>query len=372
MHVAYDLRFAADHFPGIGRHTICLLEALLEQPGPERYTLLWNPELKATRFDADALRRHPRVNWVERPISPLSPLSLWQVGGWLRAIRPDVYLSTFYYLPVGAGCPCVLTVHDVWPLRLGYGLSWWKRAAYRALLEHAARARLVLTVSAFSKREIEAVTSIRDVRAVQSGVPPVRRAAAPQRPARVPDRPFAFNVGLNFPYKNLETLVEAWALLGDAAPLDLVLAGREMPQYPSAAALARRRGVSRVTVLGHVSEAELEWLYANARLLVFPSTYEGFGFPLVEGFVHGLPVIAADIPALRELDDGAARFVPPRDPRAWADAVTALAHDDAALARMRERGLARVAELRYATTAGHVLQALREAAGRPATAEAAA
>jgi glycosyltransferase involved in cell wall biosynthesis len=200
----------------------------------------------------------------------------------------------------------------------------------------------------------------------------VRRTVPPQRPARVPDRPFAFNVGLNFPYKNLATLVEAWALMGDGAPLDLVLAGRENPSYPSMAEVARRRGVGRVTVLGHVSEAELEWLYANARLLVFPSTYEGFGFPLVEGFVHGLPVIAADIPALRELDDGAARFVPPRDPAAWAAAITALAGDDATLAQMRERGLARVAQLRYDTTARGVLQALREVAGSPSASEAAA
>src|SRR5207344_1910699 len=56
--VAYDLRYAADHFTGIGRHAYCLLEALLEQPGPEHYAVLWNAALRS-RFDLDVIRRHP-------------------------------------------------------------------------------------------------------------------------------------------------------------------------------------------------------------------------------------------------------------------------------------------------------------------------
>src|SRR5205814_6378291 len=89
MQIAFDLRYAADHFAGIGRHAFCLFEALLELPGPERYTALWNPALAITRFDLEPVRRHPRVTWVEKPFGPLAPPSLWQVGGWLREPRPS-------------------------------------------------------------------------------------------------------------------------------------------------------------------------------------------------------------------------------------------------------------------------------------------
>jgi glycosyltransferase involved in cell wall biosynthesis len=374
MHVAFDLRYASDHFPGVGRHAHALFEALLEQPGPERYTVLWNPREPSTRFgDFPAFREHPRVSWCERPFAAMSPVSLWQVGAWLRELRPDVYLSPFYFLPIAAGCPCVVTLHDVCPLRVGTPPPPWKSAAYRFLVGRAMRASRVLTVSEFSRDEIVAALGAPagGVHAVRSGVPARHAVTESRRPARAPDRPFAFNIGANFPYKNLETLVEAWACMGDAAPLDLVVAGPEMSRYPGVAELAARRGLRNVTVLGRVSEAELEWLYDHARLLVFPSTYEGFGFPLVEAFARGLPAIAADIPAFREIDGGAARFVPARDARAWADAVTALASDDAARTRMRERGFARVLELDYRVTAAQVLEHLREVAA-PAAVRAAA
>lgn len=365
MHVAFDLRYAADHFPGIGRHTFSLFSALLELPGPERYTALWNPALEASRFDDfPAFRRHPRVTWVERPFAALSAVSLWQVGRWLRELRPDLYLSPFYYLPVAAGCPCVLTLHDVCPLRLGRWLPAWKRAAYRFIVQRAMRARMVLIPGEFSRHEIEDLLGRRvgRVHTVRLGVPSFPTIER-RRPSKVPERPFAFNIGSNFPYKNLETLVDAWALMGAGAPLELVVAGRESPRYPGVAELAARRGIEGLTVLGEVSEAELAWLYEHARLLVFPSRYEGFGFPLVEAFAHGLPVIASDIPALREVDRGAARFVPANDPEAWAQAVMSLANDAPARELMRERGLARVSELDYRVTAAQVLGLLREAAG---------
>ena len=364
MHVSYDLRFAADHFTGIGRHAWCLFEALLELPGPERYTVLWNPALTMTRFDLEAVRRHPRVEWVERGFGPMSPAQLWQVGGWLRGLKPDVYFSPFYFTPLGAGCPCVVTVHDVWPLRLGYGMEPWKREVYRWMIRlAAARARFVVTSSEFSRSEIKDLAAIDSarLRVARIGVPPARDLA-PQRPKNLPDRPFAFTIGLNYPYKNLATLVEAWARMGNAAPLDLVASGRELERYPRLAELARARGVDRVTALGHVSEAELEWLYRNATMLVFPTTYEGFGFPMVEAFVHGLPAIVSDIPVLREIGQGAARFVPPLDPSAWADAVRELAADEPARRRMMALGHEAILPMSYQETARIVLDVLREGA----------
>ena len=365
MHVAFDLRYAADHFAGIGRHTGCLFEALLELPGPERYTVRWNPSLAITRFDLEPLRRHPRVNWVEKPFGPLSPASLWQVGAWLRDVRPSVYMSSFYFMPVAAGCPCVLMVHDVWPLRFGYGIEAWKRPMYRMLLRRARHARLVVTVSEFSRGEIVELAAFdaARLRVVHNGVPPQRASVAPRRPARVPERPFAFTIGLSYPYKNLPTLIDAWSLLGPDPPLELVAAGRELPRFPRVERLAAERSANHVTVLGPVDEAELLWLYRNATLLVFPSLYEGFGFPLVEAFAHGLPAVVSDIPVMRELDNGAARLVPPLDPVAWARAVTELAADAETRHTMRARGLQRAAQLSYRESARLTRDVLREAAG---------
>ena len=188
--ILYDLRYAADHFPGIGTHCFCLLEALLELPGEERYQVLWNPALTQTRFDLEPIRTHPRVEWIERAIPPVHPLGVVQLGALLRQRRPDVYLSPFYFLPTFAPCPSVLTLHDVWPLRLPGGLPFLRRMLYQLVLARASRASRIITSSAFSKREIHEFLTLPDdkVRVVPLGVPPTRRRVEPRRPSRSEER----------------------------------------------------------------------------------------------------------------------------------------------------------------------------------------
>jgi alpha-1,3-rhamnosyl/mannosyltransferase len=369
--IAYDLRYADDHFTGIGRHAYCLLEALLEQPGPEHYVVLWNSALRS-RFDLDTIRAHPRVTWVDKPYRPLAPVGLVQVGAWLRGLKPRVYFSPFYMLPVAAGCPCVLTVHDVFPLRLTSIVPLWKRLVFGALIRRAGQAAAIFTSSDFSRREIATLAHVDParMRVVRLGVPPARRSITPRRPAALPEGPFALTLGLNYPYKNLETLASVWKRLGPDAPLRLVAAGREHREYPGLGELARRHGVDAIA-LGHVAEDELEWLFANATMMLFPTTYEGFGFPLVEAFARGLPVVASGIPPLRELDGGAARMLDPHDVDAWAAAVRELAADAGARERMRRAGRERAAQLTYAETARHALGGLREVCGARAEAIAA-
>ena len=85
---------------------------------------------------------------------PLHPLDPWRTGAWLRRVRPDVYYSPYFFLPLGAPCPSVLTIHDVWPLRMPEGLSPLRHLIYRMSLARARGARFIFTSSEFSRREI--------------------------------------------------------------------------------------------------------------------------------------------------------------------------------------------------------------------------
>jgi len=140
-----------------------------------------------------------------------------------------------------------------------------------------------------------------------------------------------------------------------------VAAGPSDPRFPT---LTGFSGSDRrhVHSLGWVSPGELEWLYRNARLLLFPSRYEGFGFPLVEAFAHDLPVVASTAPALREVAGGAAAHAPPDDDDAWVDAVRRLATDEPERSRRIAAGRRRLGELDYRHTAEVTLAVLREAA----------
>jgi len=367
VNIVYDLRYATDHFPGIGTHAHALLHALVSAPGDDRFRVLWGERDRTTRFDPAAFARRERVDWVtvrEPSLGALAPLG---TGSVLRRVGGDVYLSPFYLRPVGARIPVVLTLPDVVHLAPESRSSWKLRMLFGLALRHARGASAVITPSEFSRGELirRAGFPADRLHVVPQGVPPRSQAPA-ERPAGAPQKPFALVVGVNRPHKNLDLLFHAWRLLGDARPLELVAVGPVDPRFPSVDQLAREAGVSGTHTLGLVPPAQLDWLYANATLLLFPSRYEGFGFPLLEAAAHGTPVIASDIPALRELGDGVVRFVDAADAPAWAGAIRELAADAAERARMRELGQALAARHDYAEVARRTLEILAPLARRAA------
>jgi glycosyltransferase involved in cell wall biosynthesis len=366
MIIAYDLRYASDHFAGIGTHAFALLETLLDLPGEERYLVLWNPDGGNSRFDLGPVRSHPRVEWVERRFHPIQPWGAVQVGAWLRARRPDVYLSPFSLRPFAPGCPDVLTVYDVAPLRVQHASSPLIHGLYLLSLWRAISAHFIVTGSEFSRGEIIALTGARAerVRTTRLGVPPRLRSETPRRPEHFEDRRFALVVGDNRPRKNLELLAHAWASMGEAPPLSLVGVGPVDRRFPSLLAVADSAGARGVDHLGWREPAELAWLYAHAELVLLPSRYEGFGYPIVEAFAEGIPIVASDIPVFHEVGGAAAAYVDPQDPAAWAREIVRLASDAEARERMKQAGRARAGELTYRKTADVTLAVLREAAGR--------
>jgi glycosyltransferase involved in cell wall biosynthesis len=302
-----------------------------------------------TRFGREPRREQPRVEWIETTASPLGWRAPFATGALLRRLGGDVYLSPFYLRPAGSPLPAVLTLHDALHLTRESGSPLGLKLKFALALRYARGAAALLTVSEFARQDLVRRAGIpaAKLHVVPSCVP-TRQSGEPTRPAGVPDRPFALVVGANRPHKDLRTLAEAWRRMGADRPLDLVAAGPIDTRFPTLSRLATGAGVHE---LGTVSAAELDWLYENAVLLVFPSRYEGFGLPLLEAADHGLPVLASDIPALRETGGDAASYVPPGDPAAWAAAVTALAADPAARERMRAAGKRRAACFSFADSA---------------------
>jgi glycosyltransferase involved in cell wall biosynthesis len=129
------------------------------------------------------------------------------------------------------------------------------------------------------------------------------------------------HVGSTIPRKRLDLLLDAFALLSSQRP-DVRLVRVGGPFTPEQEAHARRLGITaRTLVLPFVSRETLHAIYRRAALLVLTSDREGFGLPVVEALSAGLPVLARDLPVLREVAGDAAVFVSSPDPRAWADAA---------------------------------------------------
>ncbi|MBC7449666.1 MAG: glycosyltransferase, partial [Hymenobacteraceae bacterium] len=104
----------------------------------------------------------------------------------------------------------------------------------------------------------------------------------------------------------------------------------------------------RVRLRGHVSDAELAEALATATVLVYPSTAEGFGIPILEALLAGLPVVASAASSLPEAGGPAARYCPPHDPAAWAATLRLVFTNPTERARMRAAGYAHA--VRFAPT----------------------
>ncbi|MDH3442422.1 MAG: glycosyltransferase family 4 protein, partial [Deltaproteobacteria bacterium] len=178
----------------------------------------------------------------------------------------------------------------------------------------------------------------------------------------LPDAYILF-VGNIEPRKNLKLLVETYRKLVVAGEISehLVLAGRHDSAFQSLfedVQTSELRG--RVHLPGFIAEADLPWLYRGARLFVYPSLGEGFGFPPLEAMACAVPVISSLGSSLEENLDGAAELVPPQDLNALADAILRLLRDDVLREQRIRDGLRRAAAFRSEDSARKILRCYRE------------
>jgi glycosyltransferase involved in cell wall biosynthesis len=216
-----------------------------------------------------------------------------------------------------------VVIHDAAALREP---SWYSPAyaawQRRVLPVVAKRARLVITVSEFSRRELRELLNV-DAHVVPGGVDRRFRSDADPEPAKAAlglTRPYVLTVASQTKRKNLSSL-DATARRLATQGIELVAAGGGRPQLRGERPAARQ--------LGHVPDEHLPGLYAGASAFVLPSWHEGFGLTCLEAMACGVPVVAARAGALPETCADAARYADPFDHEDIADQVQAALQDEA-------------------------------------------
>ncbi|HMR95291.1 MAG TPA: glycosyltransferase family 1 protein [Microthrixaceae bacterium] len=299
---------------------------------------------------------------------------VWAEQTWLaartRALRPQVVHHAGGVVPFVHPGRTVLTVHDLQPLDLPHNFRPAKRNYIRLMAARSARAADIVTVpSRFTRERVIERLRVAPARVevVPWWVAPPRRQDTselfPLPPTLGGDR-FVLYPAITYPHKRHDVLLDAFALIAARHPrLRLVLTGGAAASESAVQTRIRRPDLDgRVLRTGRVPAAQLESLFAAAALVAVPSDYEGFGLPVLEAMVRGVPVVAAaagSLPEVARPED----LVPAEDVAAWAAAIEAVLAEstDARTARIAG-GRERAAQFGPERTAAALLTAYRRAA----------
>jgi glycosyltransferase involved in cell wall biosynthesis len=323
MDVAIDMTFPSRNGGGVGVYGRRLVEAL----GRRSDVTVWETS-GPTRSGIVGT-----VRWLMRGAREA-----------MTARRPDVLHCPGFVAPWSVPVPFVVTVHDAAARRYpaDHPLEWrvYNRYLMPGRLRAAAR---VIAVSEFARNEVIDVYGLRPDRvvAVPEGVDerwfePVRPAANGNGTHRLlfPGAPLG--------RKNLEAVLHCMAQAKPDSELgraSLDITGARAEDFRGHSALARELGLEgRVRWLGQVPSEDMPGVLAAASVVVYPSLYEGFGFPPLEAMAVGTPVVASNRASLPEVLGDAALQVDPTDHRALGEAIEAVLARAEVREGLRERG----------------------------------
>ena len=336
LHVAVDARFAVLDERGIGRYARAIVAELLREPGV-RLSFVVPGVLAGGRR-----RRVAQVLGVDRA----------QVAGRIpHDARVTFNLSNGTDLDTSV--PQVTMVHDATPFAFPAPDARVRAREQAPFLRTARRARIVLAQSHFTAAEVERWLAVPPERIVVAplGYDAAFRGGPANPPAALRGRRYILHVGAHDERKNTHTLLDGYAAAFPDGDPAIVFTHRP-PRLPRGAIAIERP-----------DDAALVELYRGALLVAVPSTYEGFGLPLLEAMACGTPALAARAAALPEVGGDACAYVDaPRDPQAWALALRGLASDAAARAALSATGPGRAAQFSWSRCAAITIDALRSAA----------
>lgn len=367
LHIAIDAsRTTTARLTGTEHYARQLIHHLIalndEQAQPHRLTLYFRDTPPPNLFPASA--------HVQQRVIPL--VRAWTHVRFAAAIaqdKPDVTFVPAHTLPVAFWGRAVVTVHD-----LGYRYFPQAHPRHHRLYLDATtaysahRAALVLADSHATAHDLTHFygTSPDKIRVVYPGVeapPPdfMRYVAGIRQKYHLPFRYFVF-IGTLQPRKNIARLVQAFDIWQDAHQdgTGLVLAGAQGWLYDEAWVA----GINNVHCIGYIADADKAPLLGGAEALIFPSLYEGFGFPVLEAMHCGTPVIASNTSSLPELVGDAGLLVDPLSVHDIAAAMDVLTWKRPLRRILTDKGLVQAQKFNWRRSAHQTLLALEEAAGK--------
>lgn len=350
MKIGYDGKRAVSNNTGLGNYSRLVIEETALRHSSDTLSV-YTPRMS----DNPRLARIEKMNNVyfvtpsHRPGGAL--WRTWGITAQLAADQVEIYHGLSNELPLNirkSGIPSVVTMHDVIYRTVPECYSPIDRKIYDLKYGHACRvADRIIAISECTKRDVMHFYGISEdkIDVVYQGCHPSFREEWPdselnelRRRLNLPER-YIVQVGTIENRKNLMLTVRALSAVN--RDIKLVAIGRLRGNYKEKVEReASLLGVAdRVIFMQNVDFADLPGVYRNAEVIVYPSRYEGFGLPVLEGLESRRPVVAATGSCLEEAGGDAALYVHPDDSRAMAQAINALTDGSVDIKAMSARGV---------------------------------
>ncbi len=368
---ARTLIFGGSLVRGIGHYTLSHLEEVIRQTQDWRYILYLEEIVPAPQLDR--LTRYPNVS-----MRTLRQLKHDQVD--LFHIPDPMNMSEGFDSPMrlSQGIPLSVVFYDLIPMaRRAEHFDHWMpttRTSYSARLADLKETEqaVILPISKYTASDLCNLAGFSNDRMnvimaglnqISTAPPKVEAVNATLQKFGISE-PFFLCVGALDGHKNFKTTVEAYLTASQGAKIQLVVAGSLNDGYKSNYRESfRKQGITGIIFTDFITRDELTCLYSSAKALVFPSLYEGFGFPVLEAMANGCPVIASRVTSIPEVAGDAAILLDPLDVRGFAESMLRLTQDQNLRAQLIERGKAQAKKFTWNETARLTLAAWQKVLG---------
>ncbi|MCX6015715.1 MAG: glycosyltransferase family 1 protein [Chloroflexales bacterium] len=377
MHVAINAHLLAQtanfRRAGVSHYVEALLEHLGYIDTINRYTVYTTRGVNATTLGLPAnfkvrpsllptINPRVRIPWEQVMAPPL-----------LAAHGADVYHGVLNVMPLLAGIPSVVTIHDLSAMLFPQTFRRINRMYTRwAIQVSAKRAAHLFTVSEYAKQEMvthlnvpaERITVTYDACDARFRPSTPSELAAFRQRNGLPER-YLFYLGTLEPRKNIPRLLDAYAQIAHEVDAPLLIGGGKGWLYEPILAQAERLNLGdKLRFVGYIPQAEQHLWYGAATAFVFPSLYEGFGMPPLEAMACGTPVIVSNASCLPEVTGDAGYQVDPHDVDGWAQAMHQVLGDASLREDLAARGPIQAARFSWQETALRTLAVYRAVARR--------
>jgi glycosyltransferase involved in cell wall biosynthesis len=379
MHIGFDISQTGDGKAGCGYFAHAMIKAMTAITPQHKYSLY--PSFGDFFFDAQMPLLNPyrgeQVHYGPRHLTRESARIFWSQSELDAALGgPDIIHSNNFWMPVQtASSRQIYTLYDI-----GFAVnpSWTTEAnrigCFDGIFRSSITADWVVAISEYSRAHYLKLfphfpnDRVRVVYPCSRFTDSDRPGSPPAMVENLSANGFWLSVGTIEPRKNQRMLVQAYAQYLEAGghTMPLVLAGGKGWLMDDFQDYVAKLGLSnRVILTGYVSDDEMIWLYRNCYASLYPSVFEGFGLPVLEGMQFGAPTVCSNVTSMPEVAGDAAIMLSPDQPDAWTHNMLKLAENFEERQRLSIAAQHRAKQFNWELSAAAMLKIYDEAVASP-------